>query len=329
VATIGGFEQEYQVTVQPGALEHYNLSLKSVVDAVRNATMDTGGRQIDFSGRNFIVRGRGLAHTIDDLESAVVYGRHSVTDLNANPAPLLLRDIARIELVPRERQGVSDLDGKGEAVGGVVIMRHFQNALEVIHHVKDRLNSLRQSLPTGVRIVTTYDRSELIRRSVNTFLRELMLAVCVVSLVILIALRHFPSAIIPVALIPATLLIALIPIYWFRVNLNVMSLGGIVLSIGVLVDGAIIQVENVYRNLKCEGGSSGEILRAIEEVTPAVFLSLLTITVTFFPIFALTGQEGRLFQPLAATKTIVMVTAALLTVTLAPALRMVFPVESR
>jgi copper/silver efflux system protein len=324
VATIGGFEKQYQVTVEPGALEQYNLNFKAVVEAVRNSTMDTGGQEIDFSGRNFTVRGRGLAHNAKDLEKAVVYAQRSKLDLNAGALPVLLRDIARIELVPRSREGVSDLDGKGEAVGGIVVMRRGQNALQTIDRVKERLSSLRQTLPAGIRIVTTYDRSELIRRSVDTFRRELLLAAAVVSLVILLFLRHFPSAFAAVSIIPATLLIALLPMFWFGVNLNVMSLGGIVLSIGVLVDGAIIEVENVYRRLKLTGGGKEEILHAMEEVTPAVFLSLLTITVTFFPIFALRGQEGRLFQPLAAAKTIVMATAALLTLTLAPALRMLF-----
>jgi copper/silver efflux system protein len=324
VASVGGFEKQYQVTVEPSALEQYNLNFKAVVEAVRNSTMDTGGEEIDFSGRSFTVRGRGLVHNSEDLERAVVYGQRSKLDLNAGTVPVLLRDIARIELVSRGRQGVSDLDGKGEAVGGIVVMRHGQNALEVIHRVKEQLNSVRKSLPAGVRIVTTYDRSELIRRSVDTFRRELLLAAGVVSLVILIFLRHLPSAFVAVAIIPATLLIALIPMFWFGVSLNIMSLGGIILSIGVLVDGAIIEVENVYRRLKLTGGGAREILRAMEEVTPAIFLSLLTITVTFFPIFALTGQEGRLFQPLAAAKTIVMATAALMTVTLAPALRMLF-----
>ena len=324
VASIGGFEKQYQVTVQPGALEQYNLSFGGLVEAVRNSSMDTGGQEIDFSGRSFTVRGRGLVHNAEDLERAVVYGQRSKRDLNAGVLPLLLRDVARVEVVPRIRQGVSDLDGKGEAVGGIVVMRQGQNALEVIKRVKERLESLRPNLPAGIRIVTTYDRSELIRRSVDTFRRELLLAAGVVSLVILIFLRHLPSALVAVAIIPATLLTALIPMFWFGVNLNIMSLGGIVLSIGVLVDGTIIEVENVYRRLQITGGGEPEILRAMAEVTPAVFLSLLTITVTFFPIFALTGQEGRLFQPLAAAKTIVMATAALLTVTLAPALRMLF-----
>jgi Cu(I)/Ag(I) efflux system membrane protein CusA/SilA len=327
VATVGGFEKEYQVTVLPGAMEQYNLTFKAIVEAVRKATMDVGGGRIDL-GRNFIVRGRGLAHTVEDLQRAVVYGQRSKADLNAGAVPLLLRDIARIELVPRARQGVSDLDGRGEAVGGIVIMRQGQNALEVIHRVKERLKNLQQTLPAGVRIVTTYDRSQLIRHSVDTFRRELVLAAVVVSLVILIFLRHLPSAFIAVTIIPATLLTALLPMFWFGVNFNIMSLGGIVLSVGVLVDGAIIEVENVYRRLELGRGGKKEILRAIEEVTPAVFLSLLTITVTFFPIFALTGQEGRIFQPLAASKTIVMATAALLTVTLAPALRMLFSGET-
>jgi copper/silver efflux system protein len=324
VASIGGFEKQYQVTVEPGALEQYNLNITAVVEAVRNSTLDTGGREIDFSGRSFTVRGRGLAHNAEDLERAVVYGQRSKLDLSASPVPLLLRDLARVELVPRTRQGIADLDGKGETVGGIVVMRHGQNPLEVIHRVKERLKSLGETLPIGVRFVTTYDRSELIRRSVDTLRRELLVAAGVVSLVILVFLRHLSSAFVAVTIIPATLLVALLPMFWFGVNLNIMSLGGIVLSIGVLVDGAIIEVENVYRRLQLTGGGAKEILRATEEVTPAVFLSLLTITVTFFPIFALTGQEGRLFQSLAAAKTIVMATAALMTVTLAPALRMLF-----
>ncbi|MBW0000983.1 MAG: efflux RND transporter permease subunit [Verrucomicrobia bacterium] len=324
VATVGGFEKEYQVTVQPGALEQYHLTFKAVVDAVRNSTMETGGQQIELSGRNFTVRGRGLAHTVNDLENAVVYGQNATTDLTAGMVPVRLGDIAQIELVPRSRQGLCDLDGKGEVVGGVVVMRQGQNALEVIHRVKERLQALAPSLPPGVRIVTTYDRSELIRRSIKTLERELLLAACAVSLVICISLRDAIPALVAVMVIPATLLISLLPMLWFGLNLNIMSIGGIILSIGVLVDGAIIQVENVHRKLQTAGGGRIKVLRALEEVTPAIFLSLLSITVTFFPIFALTGQEGRLFQPLAAAKTTVMVTAALMTLTLAPALRVLF-----
>jgi len=329
VASVGGFEKTFQVTVLPSALEQYNLSFKAIVEAVRNSTMDTGGGQIDFSGRSFTVRGRGLAHTVEDLETAVVYGQRSSMDLNAGGVPLLLRDVARVEVLPKTRNVVTDLDGKGESVGGIVVMRQGQNALEVVQRVKKQLRDLQQTLPEGVRIVPTYDRSELILRSVDTFKWELALAAFVVSLVILLFLRHVPSAFVAVAIIPATLFTSLIPTYWLGVNLNVMSLGGIVLSIGVLVDGAIIEVENIYRRVSLTGGGAQEILAAIEEVAPAVFLSLLTITVTFFPIFALTGQEGRLFQPLAATKTIVMATAAVMTITLAPALCMLLSGKRR
>jgi Cu(I)/Ag(I) efflux system membrane protein CusA/SilA len=324
VASVGGFEKTFQVTVLPSALEQYNLTFKAIVEAVRNSSMDTGAEQIDFSGRSFTVRGRGLAHTVEDLQTAVVYAQRSKMDLNAGGVPLLLRDVARIELLPKTRNGVTDLNGKGESVGGIVVMRQGQNALEVIQRIKKQLSVLQQTLPEGVRIIPAYDRSDLILRSIDTFKWEMLLAAFVVSLVILLFLRHLPSAFVAVAIIPATLLTALIPMYWFGVNLNIMSLGGIVLSIGVLVDGAIIEVENVYRRVRLTGGGNQEILAAIEEVAPAVFLSLLTITVTFFPIFALTGQEGCLFQPLAAAKTIVMATAALLTITLAPALRMLF-----
>jgi Cu(I)/Ag(I) efflux system membrane protein CusA/SilA len=323
VATIGGFEKEFQVTVQPAALEQYNVPFKAVVEAVRNSTRDTGGRQIEFSGRTAMVRGRGLAHTIEDLERAVVYAMRAPTDMTAGSVPLLLRDIARIEAVPGSRQGVSDWNGTGEAVGGIVIMRHGQNALEVIRRVTERIEAVRPSLPQGIRIVTTYDRSELIRRAVATLRRELLLAACVVSLVIFWFLRQWRPALVAVTMIPITLMIALLPIFWFGVDVNIMSLAGLVLSIGVLVDGVMIELESIHRRVSLNGNWKGEILAGLEEVAPAVFLSLLTITVTFAPTFALTGQERRLFQPLAAAKTIAMATAALLTLTLAPALCMV------
>lgn len=331
VAGIGGFEKEYQVSVDPDVLEDHGLTLNAVIAAVRNSNLETGGRVLDFSGRQYTVRGRGLAHTMDDLERAVVYpDRPYKSDMSLNRAPYLLRDIAHIEMTPREREGVTDLNGEGEAVGGVVVMRQGQNTPAVLRRVKDQLRNLERSLPEGVRIVPVYDRSELLGRSMQTLWRELLLAVIVVGLVILFALRHFPSSLVAVAIIPATLAIALAPMYGFRIDLNIMSLAGIILSIGILVDGAIVEVENAHRkvSLALEAGKvpdAGNVLvEAMQEVAPAVFFSLLSIAVTFLPIFALTGQEGRMFTPLAAAKTVVMVVAAALTVTLAPALRMLF-----
>jgi len=328
VASVGGFEREYQVTVDPTFLEDNDISLKAVVEAVRKSNANAGARVIEFSDRRYTVRGLGLAHSIEDLERIVVHPDHPYkVEMGLAPAPVLLRDIAHVEAVPQTRWGIADLDGAGEVVGGIVVMRAGENASETVRRVKERLHAFERSLPAGVRIVTTYDRSDLIKRSLATFRNELLLAACVVALVIIISLQHFPSAIAAVAIIPATLLIAMGPMYWLGVNLNIMSLAAMVLSTGVLVDGAIIEVENSHRRLSMAGvaGDARPVLiEAMQEVVPAVFLSLLAIAVTFLPVFALTGQEGRLFRPMAAAKTIVMAAAAALSLTFAPALRSVF-----
>ena len=244
--------------------------------------------------------------------------------------PLRVRDVATVELGPAQRRGVGDLDGQGDAVGGIIVMRHGENALNVIRRVEAKLDDLKASLPDGVEVLTTYDRSDLILRALGTLKHELVLEMIVVSLVILLFLWHFPSAIVPIVTIPISVLLSFIPLYLLGISVNIMTLAGIAISIGVLVDGAIVEVENAYNKLHLwqVGGRKGDFhvvrLEALKEVGPSVFFSLLVIAVAFLPIFALVDQEGRLFRPLAWSKNLAMLLAALLAVTLDPALRMLF-----
>nr|NJM03255.1 efflux RND transporter permease subunit [Desulfobacula sp.] len=322
VASIGGFVKQYQITVDPNRLSAYKLPLDQVVEAVRESNNETGGRVLEFSGAEYMVRGRGYSKSTGDFESIVVKVEDGV--------PVLLKDIARVELGPEIRRGVSDLDGTGDAVGGIVIMRHGENALNVINRVKAKFEELKASLPEGVRIITTYDRSDLILRALGTLRHELVLEMIIVSLVILIFLWHIPSAIVPIITIPVSVLFSFIPLYFMGVTVNIMSLAGIAISIGVLVDGAIVEVENAYNKLyhwQAEGrqGDFHKVrLEALKEVGPSVFFSLLIIAVAFVPVFALVDQEGRLFRPLAFSKNLAMAIAALLAISLDPALRMMF-----
>jgi Cu(I)/Ag(I) efflux system membrane protein CusA/SilA len=323
VASIGGFVQQYQVTVDPGRLKASGLSVVEVADAVRASNNEVGGRLLELSGREYMVRGRGYLKTTGDLERIVL-------KTDERGTPLLLRDVARVTLGPEMRRGVSDLDGLGDAVGGIVVMRHGENARAVIARVKQRLAELAPSLPAGVRALTVYDRSELIQRSIDNLKHELLLEVLIVSVVILVFLWHLPSAIVPIVTIPVSVLLAFIPMSFMGISSNIMSLSGIAISIGVLVDGAIVEVENAYKKLEHweRGGRQGDFhelrLQALLEVGPSVFFSLLVIAVAFLPIFTLMDQEGRLFRPLAWTKTLAMFIAAGLALTLDPALRMLF-----
>jgi Cu(I)/Ag(I) efflux system membrane protein CusA/SilA len=322
VASIGGFVQQYQVTVDPNRLKAHGLGLMEVATAVRESNAEVGGRLLEISGREYMVRGRGYVKSLKDLETIVLKSQGGT--------PVLLRDVASVALGPEIRRGVSDLDGLGDAVGGIVVMRHGENARAVIERVKERLEELKVSLPEGVRIVTTYDRSELIQRSIDNLTHELVLEIAIVSLVILIFLWHIPSAIVPIITIPVSVLLAFIPMHFMGISSNIMSLAGIAISIGVLVDGAIVEVENAYKKLELwqENGRHGDFhkvrLDALLEVGPSVFFSLLVIAVAFIPIFTLVDQEGRLFTPLAWTKNLTMFIAAILALTLDPALRMLF-----
>ncbi len=322
VATVGGFQNQYQVTVDREKLAAYNIPMMQVTEAVRNSNIEAGGRLIEFSGREYMVRGHGYVRSERDLEQVVLK-----TELGT---PVLLRDVASIERGPEIRRGVADLDGLGDAVGGIIVMRHGENADRVIQRVKEKLGELAPSLPKGVKIINTYDRSELIEASIDTLKHELIVEMIIVSAVILIFLWHIPSALIPIVTIPIAVLLSFIPMYLLGINSNIMSLAGIAISIGVLVDGAIVEVENAYKKLELwiEGGRQGDFhtvrLQALKEVGPSVFFSLLVIAIAFLPIFTLVDQEGRLFKPLAYTKNFAMAIAALLAITLDPAMRMLF-----
>jgi Cu(I)/Ag(I) efflux system membrane protein CusA/SilA len=323
VASIGGFVKQYQVTVDPNRLKAYDLAIMDVASAVRDSNNEVGGRLLEFSGKEYMVRGRGYIGSREDLEKIVLK-----TDQKGTP--VLVRDVGQVTLGPEIRRGVADLDGQGDVVGGIVVMRHKENAREVIRRVKQRLTEIEPSLPPGVRVVTTYDRSDLIQRSIDTLKHELLLEIAIVSLVILVFLWHIPSAIVPIVTIPVSVLLAFIPMSLMGISSNIMSLAGIAISIGVLVDGAIVEVENAYKKLELwvHGGRKGDYhavrLEALLEVGPSVFFSLLVIAVAFLPIFTLVDQEGRLFTPLAWTKNLTMAIAAVLALTLDPALRMVF-----
>jgi len=323
VASLGGFVRQYQITVDPNKLAAYRIPLMDVMEAVRGSNNEVGARLVEWSGAEYMVRARGYVKNIADLEQIVV-------KTDERGTPVLLRDVANIQLGPEMRRGIAELDGEGETAAGIVIMRQNENALDVINRVKVRIAEIQKTLPEGVKIVTTYDRSELIERSIHTLKHELLLEMIIVSLIILIFLWHIPSAVIPIFTLPAAILISFIPMKILGINANIMSLGGIAIAIGALVDASVVVVENAHKKLEvweAEGkkGDYKEVLiKAIQEVGRPSFFSLMVIALSFMPIFALEAQEGRLFKPLAFTKNFAMAIAAILSVTLDPALRLLF-----
>jgi len=323
VASLGGFVRQYQITVDPNKLAAYRIPLMEVMEAVRGSNNEVGARLVEWSGAEYMVRARGYVKNIADLEQIVV-------KTDERGTPVLLRDVTNIQLGPELRRGVAELDGEGETAAGVVVMRQSENALGVINRVKARLAEIQKTLPEGVKIVTTYDRSELIERSIHTLKHELLIEMIIVSLIILIFLWHIPSAVIPIFTLPAAIILAFIPMKILGINANIMSLGGIAIAIGALVDAAVVVVENAHKKLEvweAEGkkGDYKEVLiKAIQEVGRPSFFSLMVIALSFMPIFALEAQEGRLFKPLAFTKNFAMAIAAVLAVTLDPALRLLF-----
>ena len=323
VASIGGFQKQYQVTVDPNRLQSYGIGMMEIAEAIKKSNNEVGGRLIEWSGKEFMVRARGYIQKTDALEKVVI-------KTTAQGTPVLLRDVAAVTLGPQIRRGVADFNGEGDTVGAIVVMRHGENALNVIQRVKAKIEELKPSLPEGVELVPTYDRSRLISESIDNLKHELILTMIVVSCVILIFLWHFPSAIIPIITIPISVVLAFIPMYLMGISSNIMSLAGIALSIGVLVDGSIVEVENAYKRIEhwISDGRKGDFhqvrLQALMEVGPSVFFSLAVIAVAFLPVFALVDQEGRLFTPLAYTKNLTMLLAAVLAVTLDPAVRMLF-----
>ncbi len=323
VATVGGQVRQYQVTVNPNALASYRIPLETVIDAVRKGNNDVGGRLVELSGREYMVRGRGYVKNIHDIEKLVLRADGGI--------PIQIKDVAKVALGPEMRRGIADLDGQGDVVGGIVVMRHGENALRVIERVKAKLEEVKPSLPEGVEVVVTYDRADLIERAIDTVTSKLIEEIIIVSLVILVFLWHFPSSIIPIVTIPVSIALAFIPMKLMGMNANLMSLAGIAISTGVLVDGAIVEVENAYNKIHHwdkDGRPGGDFhkvrLEALLEVGPGVFFSLLVIAVAFMPVFTLVDQEGRLFRPLAYSKNLAMAIAAFLAITLDPALRMLF-----
>jgi copper/silver efflux system protein len=323
VASIGGFVKQYQVNLDPNKLAAYDKSIKDVVHAIRASNNEVEGRLLELSGREYMVRGRGYLTSLEDI-AGVSLGA------NARGTPVRVGDVADVQLGPDLRRGVAELDGRGEVVGGIVVMRFGENALRVIDRVKARLQEVQHSLPDGVRVVPTYDRSGLINESIGTLRRTLIEEAVVVSLVILVFLFHFRSALVPILALPIAVAASFIPMYYFDVNSNIMSLGGLALAIGVLVDASIVMVENAYRHVSepdepvAYGDQPRVIIGAAKQVARAIFFSLAIIIVSFVPVFLLEAQEGRMFRPLAFTKTSAMALASLLSITLVPVLMTIF-----
>jgi copper/silver efflux system protein len=319
VASVGGFVKQYSIIVDPRRLQSLGLTLARIREVLRLSNMDVGGRTIELAETEYAVRGRGYITSVADLEQVVVK--------NDKGAPVLLKDVARVELAPDERRGLTEVNGEGEAVSGIVVQRSGANTLSTIDSVKARIAEIAPSLPKGVTIDAVYDRSGLIYRAIDTLKRTLLEESIVVALVCMIFLFHARSALVAIVTLPAGVLIAYALMHAFGVGSNIMSLGGIAIAIGAMVDAALVMVENAHKRL--ERAAPGKdrravIIEAAVEVGPALFFSLLIITVSFAPILALEGQEGRLFKPLAYTKTFAMAMAALLSVTLVPALMVLF-----
>jgi Cu(I)/Ag(I) efflux system membrane protein CusA/SilA len=338
IASIGGFVRQYQVLLDPVKLRAYNIPLSTVIDRIRASTNEVGGRLLELGGAEYMVRGLGYFRSLDDLASVPVAAQSGT--------PVLVRDLGTVAFGPDIRRGVAEWQGEGETVGGIVVMRYGMNALQVIEGVKAKIAGFAPSLPPGVEIRPGYDRSGLIKASIHTLERDLIEEAIVVSAVILLFLWHFRSALIPILTIPIAVLASFIPMYYLHVSNNIMSLGGLALAIGVLVDAAIVMVENGYRHLAerqtpatiaLEGGPAvaGEspapeerpsqiLLAAAQQVAPALFVSLLIIVVSFLPVFLLQAQEGRLFSPLAWTKTLAIACSSILAITLVPVLMPLF-----
>jgi len=350
VASIGGFVRQYQVNVDPNKLLAYGIPLSTVIDRVKSSTNEVGGRVLELSGTRYMIRGLGYLKSLDDLANVPVMAK--------NGAPVLIKDLGTVSFGPDMREGVAEWNGEGETVGGIVVMRYGLNALNVIDGVKKRLAEIKGSLPPGVEVVPGYDRGRLISESINTLKHSLIEEAIIVSLVIIVFLFHFRSALIPILTLPIALVISFIPMYYLNVSSNIMSLGGLALAIGVLVDAAIVMVENGYRHLS-ERPTSREalgemnysngpalqpseisaskptkqaverervriLIDAAKQVGPALFFSLIIIVVSFLPVFLLEAQEGRMFRPLAWTKTLAVGFSSLLAITLVPILMVIF-----
>ncbi|MCG6153772.1 efflux RND transporter permease subunit [Leptospira bandrabouensis] len=323
VASVGGFKKQYQIQIDPLKLQIFGIDMDRVIDTVRKSNDDIGARLLEIGGAEYMIRVRGYVQSKEDIEQISL-------GANTSGTPVYLSQVAKVVDGPDLRRGVGDWNGEGDQVSGIVIMRHGENALKVIESIEAKIKSMEPSLPKGLKIVPVYDRSILIKETIQLLKEKLTEEIIVVSLIILVFLWHIPSAIVPILTIPIAVILSFLPMYLADIGSNLMSLAGIALSIGVLVDGAIVEVENAYKKLE-EWESSGRVgdfhairLEALLEVGPSVFFSLLIIAVAFFPIFTLVDQEGKLFRPLAISKNLTMAIAALLAITLDPAFRMLF-----
>ncbi|HAY46563.1 MAG TPA: CusA/CzcA family heavy metal efflux RND transporter [Gammaproteobacteria bacterium] len=317
VASVGGFVKEYQIDIDPNKLVSHGIPLKTVTAAVRASNNDVGGRVLEIAGHEQFIRGRGYVSSVADLEQVVI-------GIDEGGIPVTIADVASVGLGPAMQRGQAELDGEGIAVGGIVVMRYGENAFQVINRVKDRIQVLAQSLPEGVEIVPVYDRSSLIERAIDTLRTTLLEEMLIVSLIIGLFLLHLRSAFVAILMLPIAILLSFIPMYYQGLTANIMSLGGIAVAIGAMVDAAIVIIDNIHKRLQAAVEDSRSrtriVIEAMQEVGPSIFFSLLIITVSFLPVFALEGTEGRLFKPLAFSKTYSMFFAALLSVTLIPAL---------
>jgi copper/silver efflux system protein len=324
VATIGGFVRQYQVRLDPNKLLAYGIPLSTVIDRVKTSTNEVGGRVLELSGTRYMIRGLGYLRSLSDLENVPVMAK--------NGTPVLIKDLGTVSFGPDIREGVAEWQGEGETVGGIVVMRYGLNALNVINGVKKKLAEIKGSLPPGVEVVAGYDRAGLIEDSIGTLKRDLLEEAIIVSLMIIVFLFHFRSALIPILTLPIAVIASFIPMYYLHVSSNIMSLGGLALAIGVLVDAAIVMVENGYRHVS-EHPNAGDLsgterrkilIDAAKQVGPALFFSLLIIVVSFLPVFLLEAQEGRMFRPLAWTKTMAVAFSSLLAIKLVPILMTMF-----
>jgi Cu(I)/Ag(I) efflux system membrane protein CusA/SilA len=330
VSAIGGFVKQYQIEVDPNTLAAFRLPIQTVIEAVRNSNAEVSGRVLEMAGTEYIIRGRGYLQSVEEIELIPI-------GTDGRGTPILVRDIGHVQLGPDQRRGIAELDGKGQTVGGIVIMRAGENALAVIERVKARLAEINATLPKGVHVVTTYDRSDLILRAITVLREKLVEESVIVSLVAIVFLFHVRSALVAILILPVAVLLAFIPMAYLKITSNIMSLGGIAIAIGAMVDAAIVMVENAHKRLEQHSEANREgarlgapgvggcertevIINAAKEVGRPLFFSLLVIAVSFLPIFALEAQEGRLFTPLAYTKTFAMLFATALSVTLAPVL---------
>ena len=318
VASIGGFVRQYQINLDPTKVLAYRLSLPSIIETIRASNNDVGGRVVEYSGIEYVVRGRGYIKKTDDIEKIAV-------GVNENGTPILLRDVATVRLGPDMRRGLAELNGQGEVAGGIVIMRFGENALNVIERVKTKLKEIEPSMPKGVKVVPVYDRSDLIHESIATASESLLEELLVTGVLIIAFLLHVRSAIVPILTLPIAVLLAFIPLYLMEIGINIMSLGGIIVAVGDMVDAAIVMVDNAHKRLEEweRDGKVGERLQVLidsaKEVGPPIFASVLVIAISFIPVFVLEAQEGRMFKPLAWTNNLAIAMCAVLAITLVPA----------